>query len=77
MSAKFAPRSRAMLGKVTATMLVSSTISEHTAEAVSKVRRGLTLGLTDMARVLYCEVGCSLSLADAAFVRRAPSLHYL
>jgi hypothetical protein len=42
-----------MLGKVTATMLVSSTISEH-GDAVSKVSCLLTLGLTDMARVLYC-----------------------
>jgi hypothetical protein len=53
-------------------MLVSSTISEHTALAVNKVRRGLTRGLTDMAGVLYCEVPCSLSLAGDAFVRRAP-----
>jgi hypothetical protein len=66
-----------MLGKVTATMLVSSTINEHTADAVSKVRRGFTWGLTDMAGVLYCEVPCSLSPAGDAFVRRAASLHYL
>jgi hypothetical protein len=66
-----------MLGKVTATMLVSSTISEHTADAVSKVSCLLTLGLTDMARVLYCEVSCSLSPVYGAFVRRTSSLHYL